>query len=194
MYLEQSTKYKEVMSKSKWNLIQDLKTAAYEHQLANSLLAHAEPFSNIEEYNETVIFWEYDVDGYKVTCKYMLDRLVIDHNTKTIKLIDLKTTSHIGSFDKSIETFNYNRQFAFYCQALLNKFKGLEDYKREIYVIALQIKELPECKVFKISDELIEEGHAKIATLMTDIAWHFNNDQWKYSKSYYESNGIDKIY
>jgi len=193
-YLEKSKEYKEVLTKSKWKLIQDLKKEAYNHKKARQLLLVENDLANVEEYNEIPIFWEYKtIEGKTVPCKSMLDRLVIDHDTKTIKLIDLKTTSNLGTFHKSVDKYKYYRQLAFYWKAVEYEFKDLQDYKRENYIIALRTKELPECKVFEISNNLIELGNEEIKNLMKDISWHFENNFWKYSREYYEGTGVEKL-
>lgn len=193
-YLEKSKTYKEVLTKSKWKLIQDLKSEAYNHKKARQLLLVENDLANVEEYNEIPIFWEYETTEKKIVpCKSMLDRLVIDHDNKTIKLIDLKTTSNLGTFHKSVDKYKYYRQLAFYWKAIEYEFKNLQDYKRENYIIALRTKELPECKVFEISNDLIELGNKEIENLMKDISWHFENDSWKYSREYYEGTGVEKL-
>lgn len=193
-YLKKSKEYKEVLTKSKWKLIQDLKEEAYSHKKARELLLIENPLTNIEEYNEIPIFWEYKTEENKsVPCKSMLDRLVIDHDNKVIKLIDLKTTSNLGTFHKSVEKYKYYRQLAFYWKAVEYEFNDLKDYKHETYIVSLRTKELPECKVFEIPKSKLELGNEEIKNLMTNISWHFETNLWKYPKEYYEGSGIEQL-
>lgn len=70
---------------------------------------------------------------------------------------------------------------------------NIGNYKKETYIVALQTKELPECKVFTISETSLAEGLSEIEELMTQISWHYQNDSWEYSKEYYESDGAEQL-
>lgn len=192
-YLQKSKDYRDILSESKWNLIQDLKAAALSHKKASDLLLddkEAEMKSEVEYFNEKVIMWEYH-NG--VPCKSMLDRFIIDHKNKVIKLVDVKTSFDVGGFDEHFNHFKYYRQLAFYWMAIHHEFKEYKDYKKETYIVALQTKELPECRVFTISEKQLDKGLNEIETTMADLAWHFKEDSWKYTKEYYESDGAEEI-
>lgn len=112
-YLVKSKDYRDILPESKWNLIQDLSTSALSHKKGFELLVNdkeAEMNSNIEYFNEKIIFWEYN----ELLCKSMLDRFIIDHKNKVIKLVDLKTSFDVGDFHEHFKTFEYHRQLSFY--------------------------------------------------------------------------------
>lgn len=77
--------------------------------------------SNVIVEVQSVIFFEYR--GYR--CKAMLDIEHVDHEAKTARVIDLKTTKEkILNFPTAIRRFRYDLQVAFYCQALRAKYPG----------------------------------------------------------------------
>lgn len=201
-YLEKSKEYKEVMSKSKWNLIQNIKEETKTHKKASKLLY--DKFDNvlskdIESYNEYVIFWEYpEIDSYKIQCKSMIDRFIIDKKNKIIKLIDVKTTSNLGNFANSIDKYKYNRQLMFYWLAIFYEFKELipdiEEYTQETYIVVVSTNpDIPECKVFPIDEKMLIDGIVDIKKTMTEIAWHYKNDLWDYTREYYEGDGTESL-
>jgi len=202
-YLEKSKEYKDILTKAEWNLINRLKEAVFEHKIATEVLGMGgsnELFkSQISAYSELPIFWKYPTD-IDVDCKSMVDRLVIDKENKTIKLIDLKTTSNIGKFSDSFNDYSYYRQLAFYWLAVYYMAKNdssipdIRDYKKETYIIALQKRDIPECRVYKIPEHKLNEGLAEIERILPEIAWHIENDKWFHTKEYYTGNGIEKLF
>jgi len=144
--------------------------------------------NGVEEFNERVIFFNFlDVD-----CKAMLDRVIIDHKNKVIRLIDIKTTSNVGEFKHSLEEFRYYRQLAFYWAAIYHEFK-LYDYSKETYIIAIQKGDVPDCRVFNISKDWLSTGLNEIEDLLPKIKWHQDNNKWDHTKEYYDNNGIEII-
>lgn len=191
-YLVKSKDYRDILPESKWNLIHDLKASALAHKKGFELLVNekeAEMRWNIEYFNEKIIFWEYN----GLPCKSMLDRFIIDHENKVIKLVDLKTSFDVGDFHEHFKTFEYHRQLAFYWMAIESEFKQYKEYTKETYIIALQTKDLPECRVFSIDQAQLDKGIEEIDNIMTDLTWHYKNDSWQYHKEYYKGDGAEKI-
>jgi hypothetical protein len=193
-YLKMSKDYRDVLPGSKWNLIHDLKKEALSHKKGFELLVNdqeAEMQSEVEYFNEKIIMWKYP-NGLK--CKSMLDRFIIDHKNKVIKLVDIKTSFDVGDFREHFKTFEYHRQLAFYWQALHYELKELvEEYTKETYIITLQTKDLPECRVFSIDQTQLDKGNKEINTIMNNLVWHYKEDSWQYHKEYYTGDGAEKI-
>ncbi len=194
-YLKKRSEYKDILTYSDNKLINDLEQCIKDHQAATKLiyLTDEDKMNGIEEYNEKVIFFNPQV--WNIPCKAMLDRIIIDIKNKIIKLIDIKTTSNLGEFNKSFEEFKYYRQLAFYWIAIHTEFNKLElqDYTKESYIIGLQKGDIPECKVFSINENWLSKGLDEIEQLLPQIKWHFDSNQWEHSKSYYENNGIEQL-
>jgi len=201
-YLEKRDEYKDILTKSDWNKIMELKDETFEHKAAPDVLAlNKDPLdNNIEAFSELAIFWYYP--NTDLQCKSMLDRVVIDHKNKIIKLIDIKTTSKIGEFQQSFENFKYYRQLAFYWMALYYELEkgsmkdklNIDEYDKKTYILALHTRDLPEARLIKIPEDKLDEGLSEIDTIISDIKWHFDNDKWGHTKEYYENNGIETLY
>jgi hypothetical protein len=192
-YLKKRSEVKDILTYTDNKLIEDLSTITKQHVAANRLLylTDEDKMMNIEEYNEKIIFFEL----LGVQCKSMLDRIVIDTKNAVIKLIDLKTTSNIGDFTHSFEEFQYYRQMAFYWAAIYSWIKDMgidiTPYKKETYIVGLQKGDLPECRVFSIDENWLSKGLNEIESLLPQIKWHYDNNQWNHRKEYYENNGIE---
>lgn len=195
-YLEKRDEYKDILTKADWEKIQEIKDEVLIHKSAPSILHLKEdPFNdNIEAYSELPIFWLYP--DYDLQCKSMLDRVVIDHKNKIVRLIDVKTTSNIGSFEESYEKYKYYRQLAFYWMALYYflKEKGINynDYKYETYILAVSTRDLTEVRLYPILETDLEMGYSEIEKLIPEIDWHFKNEAWDHTRSYYENDGVEK--
>jgi len=156
--------------------------------------------TNIEGISELVIFWKYpEID---LQCKSMLDRIVIDHKQKIIRLIDVKTSSNIGNFNESFENYKYYRQLSFYWMALhyaltkgelKDKVSNIDEYKKETYILALSTKEVPEARLYEIDENYLNLGLSEIEEIIPKIKWHFDNNKWNHTKESYENNGIEKL-
>lgn len=201
-YLEKRDEYKDILTKADWDKILELKEETYIHKAAKDIMAlDKDPFdTNIEAFSELAIFWYYpDTD---LQCKSMLDRVVIDHNEKVIRLIDVKTTSKIGDFKDSFEDFKYYRQLAFYWMALFYELEkgsmkdkvNLDEYKKESYILTLNTRDFPEARLYKIPEHKLDEGLSEIDKLISDIKWHFDNEVWNHTREYYENDGIENLY
>lgn len=190
-YLRKRSEVKDVLTYTDNKLINDLEQVVKDHIAAKPLLylTDEDRMNNMEEHNEQVIFFDF----LGVECKAMLDRVVIDHKNKIVKLIDLKTTSNLGDFSHSFEEFSYYRQMAFYWLAIYNEYPETRDYAHETYIVGLQKGELPECRVFSISEVWLDIGLKEIETILPRIKWHYDNNQWEHSKEYYENNGIEEL-
>lgn len=199
-YLRAKEEYVEVLSTSNFNLIQSVISTVKNHKKAKKLF----DFNNeeesrklldndIETYNELPIYWEYPIvmDGEAVKCKSLIDRLIINHKEKKITLVDLKTTSKLGTFKDIFESYKYHRQLSFYWEAIETQFTEFAEYSRETFIVACSTVEPLECKVFSVSQEHLDNGTKEIAELMQDISWHVLSDSWDYPREYYEGDGTE---
>jgi len=206
-YLEKSEEYKDIFTKSEWDKISELRDETFNHKKAVDLMAlNKDPFNtNTIAYSELPIFWYYPIkyEDVDLPCKSMIDRLVIDKDEKVIRMIDVKTTSNIGEFKDSFDKFKYYRQLSYYWMALLWALKegelkdtidNLDEYKKESYIVTLQTRDLPECRVYHIPDTKLDEGLTEIENIIPKIAWHWKNDLWEHTKEYYEGNGIENLF
>ena len=196
-YLKQKND-KKVISFADLNLLKTIKKNLEEHKKANELLYN---FPNtFEVHNEFHINWEYPhaFEDKELSCKSLLDRVMIDHENKKIILIDLKTTADIYNFKHSVEEFDYYRQLTYYWTALAWYFKNelfldIDEYEGETYIIAIQSYDGNEVRVFKIDEAELSNKLKVIDNAIKRIAWHKNNNLWEHTKEYYEGNGSEVL-
>ena len=171
------------------------------HKLANVLLFNDNNWlhdPNVFTSNEFQINWDFKVnDTDVINCKSLIDRLIIDHTNKTIKLIDLKTTSS-NDFKTSFNKYDYARQLAFYWMAIthyfLNTFKdkNLSEYKNESYIITISTIDTS-VHVFKIKDDILLEKSVIISQILEEINWHNKTNNWDYTREYYLGDGSETL-
>lgn len=194
-YLKQKDN-KKVISFADLNMLKTIKSNLESHKKANELLFNYS--KTFEVHNEFHINWEFPNASElgDLSCKSLLDRVMIDHTNKKIILIDLKTTSHLYDFNTSMNEFSYYRQLAFYWLAIQWYFKyelelDVNDYDYETYIIGIQNYDNGSVRVFKLDFERITEELPVIEEAIKRIAWHKNNDLWEYHKEYYEGDGSE---
>jgi len=199
-YLKLSHKYTKILPTKVLNDYNNIKHSLLTHKKARELMYNETnaTFGNSDKLyikNELPIYWVYK-NG--IPCKSMVDRIIINHEEKKVILVDLKTSSHLSEFaDKAIE-YKYNRQLAFYWIAVGWYFKNelnldIDEYEKETFIVATSTKEIPETKVFKMSERRLLEGLEEIEKLMNELKWHFDNNEWEHSRLYYEGEGIELI-
>ena len=189
---------KKVISFADLNLLKNIKKNLEEHKKANELLYKYS--DTYEVHNEFHINWEYPnaFEDKELSCKSLLDRVMIDHENKKIILIDLKTTADVYNFQHSVEEFDYYRQLAYYWTAIAWYFKNelfidIDEYEGETYIIAIQSYDNNEIRVFKIDEAELSNRLKTIDDAIKRIAWHKNNNLWEHTKEYYEGNGSEVL-
>jgi len=194
-YLQNRKKFKDILSYTDWNRIQELKDDCAKHKKAKELL-FIDDLDTREVHNEFVIFWEDPI--HKLPCKSMIDRLIIDHKNKKIILVDLKTVNSFNKFKERCDEFSYFRQMAFYWYAInwyfVNELKkDIGEYTKETYLIALKTTDDAEVKVYKVQEQFLTDGMTELTELFRLLQWHWENNQWDYTKEYYLGDGEEKI-
>lgn len=196
-YLE-SADNKKVISFADLTLLKTIKKNIQEHKKANELLFDFP--STFEAHNEFHINWEYPnaSEFGDLSCKSLLDRVMIDTENKKIILIDIKTTANVYDFKHSVEEFDYYRQLAYYWLAIHWYLKherdiDFEDYTYETYIIAIQNHDGYEVRVFRMDLQSIESRLNTIDYAIKRIAWHKDNNLWDHMKEYYETDGSEDL-
>ena len=187
---------KKIISFADLQMLKKIKTNLEEHKKANELLWHLP--QTFECHNEFHINWE--IPKYNnIKCKSLLDRVCFDHVNKKIILIDLKTTQNVYNFKHSVEEYDYFRQIAYYglaiqwyMQEILNL--NTEDYDFEAYVIAIGKDKNNQIRVFNMNvKQILSEKVDLISETLKKISYHITSDNWKHSKEYYDTNGVEDL-
>jgi hypothetical protein len=216
-YLQKADTYKDTINYVTRKFLDDARQSVLAHKKANELLISKELYSTANnivgqdyiEANEVRIYWEHptvNIFGEPAVCKSRIDRIIIDHTNKIVKLVDLKTSYNLKDFPNKFKQYKYHEQLTFYWMAIGYMFsklypdKKLSEYTKESYIVAIQTNPeksntlLPvECKVFRIEDHWLEEGFTSIEKTLLEMIWYFENDTWYYSKEYIEGDGSEII-
>jgi hypothetical protein len=146
----------------------------------------------IEILSEEEIFFDIKASGYfdpSVTynCKAKIDRLILNHKTKTFKIIDLKSTSKlIDNFEISVENYKYYRQLAFYKRAVETNYP---EYTCDgLYLLAVETNNYCRARVFMLDEAVVQKGTTEFLSLLKRIDYHNQTNNWVYPMEH-ESNG-----
>ena len=194
-YLKAKENDKEVLGSGWKNKLETLESTMRSHDIIRSLLfdRRIDDFSKLvveDSFNEFPILFKDPI--HDTECKSLIDRIVIDHVNKVIKLVDLKTTFSFDGLSDKVKEYNYHRQMAFYWMAIMNmvkegyEFIDLKDYKRETYIIFIKTKDPLEVTVKQIGDSLINEGTLEIMQILMSLSWHMRNNKWDHDRLYYD--------
>ena len=147
---------------------------------------------------------EFDVDDLEI--KGELDRVVINHSTKTIYPIDFKTTSKpVSSFESSFWFFRYDFQAATYMAGII-KHPTIEDlmtkgYKLDSFKFIVVEKDLRNNPmIFQVGNQALQIGYMggelsngkSLEGLLQAVAryqYAEENDHWQYPMEYYQNQG-----
>jgi hypothetical protein len=186
------------MSWAQLNSLKIMKENVQLHKKAKELLLTELDSPDVETHNEFHINWEYETKfGGTVLCKSLIDRLIIDHKNKVIKLIDIKTTLSNKDFADSFTKYDYGQQMAFYWMAIFCYFKfelnlDIEEYKSETYIVTIE-NGSNEVKVLSVPERTILSKLTEIDKSLSEIDWHLRNSLWDYTREYYEGDGVESL-
>jgi hypothetical protein len=178
-------------------VIEGCLTSLRGHVVANKLL-FTEPEGNVETFNEKEIYF----NQHGVDCKSKLDRIIVNHDSKTVTIVDLKTTSnqvygtctplntgtgillrdwHTTGFMYSCLQYSYYRQLAFYMNAAIAEYP---DYGVEAFIVAVDTKGSYDAAVYKLPSEWIEEGVNEIQCLLSEYQHYKESNSWSVKQGY----------
>jgi hypothetical protein len=179
-------------------VIEGCLTSLREHVVSNKLL-FSENEENVEGLNEKEIYFTQE----GVECKSKLDRIIVNHNNKTVTVVDLKTTSsqvygecvpvkektgislmrdwHVTGFMYSCLQYSYHRQLAFYTNAAIAEYP---DYTVESFIIAVDTKGTYDVAVYKLPSEWLEEGSNEIKCLLSEYKHYKQENNFSIKKGY----------
>ena len=148
--------------------------------------------------HEFHINWEYQTCEGVAYCKSLLDSVKFDTEKKECTIMDLKTTVHIYNFEKSVEQYDYFRQFMFYRMAaewyIRNELhQDSEGWIYRVYIIAIDTLSDNEVRVFEFVDEQLKSRLDDIVSAMCNIVWCSKTGNWAHTRGYYENNGIEYL-
>jgi hypothetical protein len=148
----------------------------------------------------------YELDGQQF--KSMMDKVIVDHEQRTVQVYDLKCTWSVENFLE--EYYLYRRA---YIQALLyykaaihfmNNTEEIKDYRVEPpKFIVCDSTNYYNPLIYTLSDEDLEDAYngfthknreyTGVATLIKDLKWALENNVWNISRENSINNGLVKI-
>jgi len=150
------------------------------------------------------IQWTYQIDSERsIACKSEIDMMLIDHESKVIQPMDLKTTYDNESFDFMYIKNSYYLQNAFYVKsvevwAAENDMKGYEVLPMK-FVVGDTSSNNRRPLVYTTSPQDLEAGmngfdhrgnhYRGVSELVDDIAWAEENDEWSCSREAFNKKG-----
>lgn len=177
------------------------------HPFTSKYMGDGDPFEeNIERLNQLKFSSSYK--GQLIRC--MFDRMIVDHNKKTIQPIDLKTTGKDEEkFCQSVLDWNYYIQANMYSQILLDVI-STDEYFRDFsilpfkFIVINRVNKTPVTWTyplsrlnFRVIDEqeaILKKNKFKSWTELIDEAiWHLTTGNFDYSYETYMNDGEREI-
>jgi hypothetical protein len=163
---------------------------------------------DMEYHTHFPIEFKYELDEKRsISCKAELDMLLIDHEDRIIRPMDLKTTYDNESFDFMYIKNSYYLQNAFYVKAVQvwAEANGLGEYA--IFPMKFIVGDTSSNNrrplTYETSQEDIEKGmygfklkgtwYRGVDNLIQDIAWAEENDEWSCSREAFRNKGQMKL-
>lgn len=129
----------------------------------------------IEVFNE--LFIKAELNKQTFGFHGMLDNIVIDHNTKTIFINDLKTLGKsIQDFPDSVEYYRYWIQAIIYIQLAKHHFSEFKDYSFQITFIV--IDKYNQVYPYQVSQETLEKWKVDFDHVIEKVTWHYDNKRY----------------
>lgn len=198
-----------INSKGKIVLSQEEYEKAY--RVYNSLITNSFTLKyltlppNIISKKQLEIYWE--CLGYP--CKAKPDEVQYDVNNGIYHIIDYKTTGfHVNEFPKSFLKFRYDLQAAFYKDAMDYYHENNSELKPYTFgsftFIVESTKYTGTPVIYRCTEQDLYCGkyggigkdgkeYKGYMTLLKELIWHMQHDEWNYAKEVIENNGVIDI-
>lgn len=142
-------------------------------------------FTNVDNLHQLEVIFTYR--GFE--CRGTLDILEVNREAKTLRVVDLKTTKSIHTFEHSYKEFLYYRQVTFYTYGIEQWKLGTEFADYEVLNPAfLTVDREHSYALMYVTSEKYK-GMDEIDELLDLFAWHVENNIFV-NKVHYENNFI----
>jgi len=193
IYRLNSDDKRSVLTTSQYSTVTSCINAVQNHKQYDAIF---NTLGDVQAFNEYAIVT--DANGLLVKGK--IDRFIIDFAKKIITLVEVKTTSSsVYSFRESFDKYNYLRQLAFYTMLIFKfmqehfKVVTIEEYGLDCIFVIVSTGEGSECRYARVSALEVLEYMTTLKHRLEELKWHFDNDLWDYSRSYYVGDGIENL-
>ena len=130
----------------------------------------------IEVYNELIV--SMSDKNLPFGFKGVLDNVVVDHNSKTLFINDLKTSGKsIQDFPESVDYYKYWIQGTIYVMLASEKFlKDKQDWNVQLTFIV--IDKYNQVYPYQVSSESLSKWKINFEKIVTQIRWHYDNKKY----------------
>ena len=156
------------------------------------------------------VYNQYQVEGFNVLglqCKGMMDKIIVDHEAKTLQIYDLKCTWSVENFYEEYYLYRraYIQAYVYYLGGLqILEELGIPEYKLEYpKFIVCDSTSYMNPLIYTLSFEDLGEAmtgfthkgrnYPGVNQIVEDLKWAKETDTWNISKSRYESGGVVNI-
>ena len=172
--------------------------------LANVLQNHEHSAYMFSDVYERINQYKFELTYKNVKFRGIIDMVMIDHEHKTIRLVDLKTGQAVSDeFLKSFLKYRYYFQESIYMKAVqqIKKDLNIKDYK----VLPFQFLYIGRTEQVPIIFDITQKWHDAalkgfvsnggyrykgLDETLDEIKWHFKNKEFRYTKNISEGKGI----
>lgn len=141
---------------------------------------------NLEVFNE--VYLECDLGNYSFGLKGYIDRYVIDHDKKEVKIIDVKTTGKtITDFPETVSFYKYWLQAAVY-MVLVTKNLGedAKDYKISFNFIV--IDKYNQIYAFPVKQNTLSEWGLAMTDVLDEAEYHVTENRYDLPYMFLKNN------
>ena len=154
-----------------------------------SLMEHAVTdfeMDPIEVYNEKYLTC--DLLNYKFGLKGYVDRYIIDHESKEITIVDLKTTSKgLEKFAETVDYYKYWMQAVVYSILVIkNSEDKVQDYKINFKFAV--IDNYDQVYVFDVSDDTMQEWNHAFVEILNIADYHYTEKNYSLPYEFAKDN------
>lgn len=156
------------------------------------------------------VYNQYQVEGFNVLglqCKGMMDKIIVDHEAKTLQIYDLKCTWSVENFYEEYYLYRraYIQAYVYYLGGLqILEELGIPEYKLEYpKFIVCDSTSYMNPLIYTLSFEDLGEAmtgfthkgrnYPGVNQIVEDLKWAKETDTWNISKSRYELGGVVNI-
>lgn len=192
-----STRDKIILTAEEKKKVDGAVTSLYMHPKVSALLGLGNnDFDQIvgETFSEVPIYWSESVTdpitgkNTTINCKALLDKVTINHDLRTITILDLKSTRHsIYLYQEAFEEYHTYRQLAKYNRAIKYWFntmfpdRNFNEYSITSYVVPVETFGNYLTGIYHVSDLWLFKGRDEAKRLWQRLAWHIINKEFRYS-------------
>ena len=148
-----------------------------DNKVVDLLGLNVNDFSNKEVFNELPL--EIKINDKPFGLKGIIDNVVVDHNTKTIIVNDLKTSSKdLKDFPETIEFYNYWLQAAIYSTIIAIKFINLIDRGYQLKFNFVVIDKNYQVYSFPVRETTLNSWFERLNEVLAKAEWHYINKSY----------------